>query len=138
MDAIRNALSLRLVSTLAALTASTPAWAQTITAVVRLKEQVAIETLAHNVQDPSSPRYGIYYTPEEIRELSAPSKSDYDNALAQLRKEGFDDHKRIPDSPLGFDPRRFEAFRKRLQRARSSSLAANCARRWQSLAPRSA
>lgn len=90
MKALGNAISLRFLGTLGALAATIPmASAQTITAVVRLKERVSLETLAKNVQDPASPRYGVFYTPEEIRTLSAPTQSDYDATLTQLRKEGF-------------------------------------------------
>lgn len=89
MDAFRKGLSLKFLVVFVGLTASQFASAQTINAVVRLKEKVSIETLAQNVQDPSSPRFGVYYTPEEIRALVAPSDTDYANALAQLRKEGF-------------------------------------------------
>ncbi len=96
MDSLRNGLtffSARLAAPAllagAALTASPLASAQTVTAVVRLKERVSLETLAKNVIDPASPRFGVYYTPEEIRELVAPAQADYDATLAQLRSEGF-------------------------------------------------
>ena len=90
MDSQCNGMSLKVLGMLAVLSASQLASAQTLTAVVRLKEKVSIETLAKNVTDPASPRFGIYYTPQEIRDLVAPSQKDYDTVLMQLRKEGFE------------------------------------------------
>ena len=73
-----------------ALTAPVAAFAQgPITAVLKLKERVSLETLAKNVQDPLSPRYGKYYTPDEIRDLAAPSPADYNSLIADLKSEGF-------------------------------------------------
>jgi kumamolisin len=65
------------------------ALAQPITAVLRLKEKVSLETLAQNVRDPASSRYAHFYGPDEIRALSAPSQDDYASLLAQLKEEGF-------------------------------------------------
>jgi kumamolisin len=46
--------------------------------------------LVQNVQDPASPRYEMYYTPDEIRNLVAPSDSDYQAVLSDLKEEGFE------------------------------------------------
>ncbi len=54
-----------------------------------LEQRTSIQELAHNVVDPNSDRYEQYYTPEEIRDLVAPTQEDYDNLLNSLRAEGF-------------------------------------------------
>lgn len=65
------------------------AQAQPIESVLRLKERVSMEKLAEEVQNPRSPRYRQFYSPEEIRELAAPSATQYADLLAQLRSKGF-------------------------------------------------
>jgi len=79
-----SVLAMALVSSFAI-----PVFAKPITAVVRLKERVSMDTLALNVQNPYSTHYGIPYTPEEIRQVAAPAQGEYDQTLAQLRQEGF-------------------------------------------------
>jgi kumamolisin len=81
---------LRFLTAITALTASLPAFAQPITAVLRLKEKVSLEKLAQDVRDPSSPRFGNPYTPEEIRAISGPSTEAYLHLLAQLRASGIE------------------------------------------------
>src|SRR3954471_7426594 len=63
---------------------------KTLELVLRLKEKVAIETLAESVLDPSSPRYGRPYSVAEIREIVAPSDSDYAKLLEGLKSTGFE------------------------------------------------
>lgn len=63
--------------------------AKTVDAVIKLKERVSIASLAQSVMDPSSARYGKFYSPSEIRKLVAPRKVDYANAISQLQDEGF-------------------------------------------------
>jgi kumamolisin len=55
----------------------------------RLQERVPMEVLAQNVLDPASPRYRKYYTPDEIRQVAAPSDADYQALLSTLRGQGF-------------------------------------------------
>jgi kumamolisin len=64
------------------------AMAKPVTAVIRLSEAVPMSELARQVTDPSSPRYHKFFTPEEIRALSAPGDSQYQMVLEQLRAEG--------------------------------------------------
>jgi kumamolisin len=68
---------------------SLPAAALPLQAVLRLKERVPVERLANEVRDSSSARYRAYYTPEEIRDLSAPAVEDYSALLSQLSSDGF-------------------------------------------------
>ena len=68
---------------------SFPAYAKPIDIVFKLKERKTITELAQSVQDPTSPRYNVFYTPEEIRELSAPSESEYNALIQELKSEGF-------------------------------------------------
>ena len=74
-----------LLSSLVAL----PAFASPITAVLKLKEKVSMEQLAHNVQDPRSDHFQKFYEPAEIRALSAPSDQEYQELLQGLKEEGF-------------------------------------------------
>ncbi len=60
-----------------------------VSAVIKLKTRVSMEQLATNVTSPVSTRYGHFYTPQEIRALSAPSTQDYQALLQDLRSEGF-------------------------------------------------
>src|SRR4051812_32718968 len=57
--------------------------------VLRLKEKMSMEQLAQNVMDPQSSRYEKYYSPEEIRKLAGPSRIEYSNFKAALKKSGF-------------------------------------------------
>lgn len=65
------------------------AFAKPMTATLTLLERVSMQQLATNVLDPNSDRFEIYYTPEEIRELAAPSDKDYNHLLKTLAAEGF-------------------------------------------------
>jgi kumamolisin len=67
---------------------STSVRAESIQAVIRLKETVSMEKLAQSVTDPTSPRYRSYYTPEEIKNLAGPSDADYSSLINQLQSEG--------------------------------------------------
>ena len=60
-----------------------------VTAVLRLKGKVSLQDLAASVRDPSSPRFGIPYSPAEIKALSGPSDEDYNQFVTQLTSEGF-------------------------------------------------
>jgi kumamolisin len=66
-----------------------PASAEVINAVIRLKETVPLEQLAKNVSSPDSDRYGKFYSPEEIAQLSGPDAGSYQALLGQLQNEGF-------------------------------------------------
>jgi len=84
---------MRLTKVLAAaaagsVTFSLPAWAKSIDTILRLKERVSIESLAASVQDPTSPRFGNFYTPAEIRQLAAPSDADYQALKQSLTSRG--------------------------------------------------
>ena len=74
---------------LLSLAAALPAWGSPITAVLKLKEKVSMEQLAHNVQDPRSDHYQKFYEPAEIRALAAPSDQEYQELLQGLKEEGF-------------------------------------------------
>ena len=47
-----------------------------------------MEQLAADVMNPKSPRYQIYYTPEEIRDLVAPSDVEYKQLVQTLESRG--------------------------------------------------
>jgi kumamolisin len=64
--------------------------AKDVTAVLRLNEKVSMATLAADVNNPASGRYKKFYTPEEIRSISAPSQGEYDDLLATLKADGFE------------------------------------------------
>lgn len=74
---------------LLAIAFAAPAMAKPVTAVLRLKEKIPMEEFAKDVENPASPRYHKFYTPEEIRAFSAPSQGEYDQLLSQLQTEGF-------------------------------------------------
>ncbi|MGZ3721841.1 MAG: S53 family peptidase [Bdellovibrionales bacterium] len=75
---------------------SAAAEAKGVRAILRLKERISMEQLAADVVNPVSPRYGQYYSSEEIRELAAPSEESYRRILSQLGEEGF---KIVGESP---------------------------------------
>jgi subtilase family serine protease len=79
--------SMQLATAIIALSSSIPAFAQPISAILRLKEKVPLESLAQNVKALAD-THG-FYTPEDIRELSGPSDAEYNQLLSQLRAEGF-------------------------------------------------
>ncbi len=62
--------------------------ADQITATFVLKKRVTMEQLASNVYDPKSPHYGVFYTPEEIRDIAAPTKEKYDALIKELQRVG--------------------------------------------------
>jgi len=78
-----------LLYSIAVLFLTITAEAKPIEVILRLKERVSIETLAKNATHPSSARYQKYYSPEEIRDLSAPLQQDYQSLLATLKEKGF-------------------------------------------------
>ena len=67
----------------------TSAFAKNTDMVLRLKEKVSMEELASNVLNPSSSRYGQFYTPEEIQELVAPTNAEYSQLLQNIKVQGF-------------------------------------------------
>ncbi len=77
------------VAAIANLSIAGSVFARPMTATLNLAERVPVSQLAADVSNPDSERYGIFYTPEEIRTLSAPTDSSYDSLLATLRAEGF-------------------------------------------------
>ena len=58
--------------------------------VLRLKEKIPMEQLAATVMDPQSVRYNNFFTPAEIRDLVAPSETEYENLKSELIKDGFE------------------------------------------------
>ena len=68
----------------------TAAHAAPVDLVLRLQERSSIQELAREVTDPSSPRYKIFFTPEEIRAIVAPSDSDYAALVQNLKQRGFE------------------------------------------------
>jgi kumamolisin len=80
---------LSILSWLPAALLSTHAFAETADVVVHLHEKVSMQSLAQSVTDPSSPHYGIFYTPEEIRKLAGPSDPDYRRVIRELQAQGF-------------------------------------------------
>lgn len=70
-------------------TLGSSAYAQPVNVTLRLSERLPVAELAANVNDPTSPRYGKFYTPEEIRAISGPTDAQYNQLLTQLRADGF-------------------------------------------------
>jgi kumamolisin len=68
----------------AALPQISSARADSVDLVIGLQERVSLATLAENAT-----RFGVTYTPEQIRAAAGPTDSDYAAALAGLRGEGF-------------------------------------------------
>ena len=66
------------------LLSSLTAFAEPVTAVVQLPERVSVSSLAKTVNDPESPRYQKFYTPDEIRQLSGPTDAQFAQVMAQL------------------------------------------------------
>jgi kumamolisin len=64
------------------------AQAKSVDLVLRLKDRVAMETLANNVMNSSSSHYGKFYTPGEIRKLAAPTAREYQELLTALAAKG--------------------------------------------------
>lgn len=62
---------------------------KSIEAVLTFAEKIRMTDLAENVLNPNSDRYGIFYSPEEIRALVGPSDTDYKNLLDSLVQQGF-------------------------------------------------
>jgi kumamolisin len=88
MDPQRLTLLALPVSIIGLSIAASAAHAETVQAVVNLKERTSMEALARSVTDPSSPRYLEFYTPQEIREIAGPSNTDYMSVLSQLKAGG--------------------------------------------------
>jgi kumamolisin len=84
MNVLRNGCAGLLATMMVA-----PAMAKPITAMISLNERVSMQELARQVRDPLSPRYGHFFSPQEIRDLAAPSARDYKEVVDQLRHEGF-------------------------------------------------
>jgi kumamolisin len=57
--------------------------------MLRLKAKIPMSEFAKDVNDPSSPRYHKYYTPEELRAFAAPSEGEYNDLLKTLQSQGF-------------------------------------------------
>lgn len=80
------------LSIIAAVSALLMVWevsAKPVTAVLRIKEKISMEEFAKDVNNPSSPRYHKYYSPEELRAFSAPSQGEYETLLQTLQEQGF-------------------------------------------------
>lgn len=83
---IQNICAFALVGSLVGLSAL----ANPTEVVIRLKERVSMDELAKSVMDAHSPRYQQFYTPEEIRELAAPTEEEYLGIVNQLKQEGLE------------------------------------------------
>jgi kumamolisin len=70
---------------------SSAAWAQPVTAVLRLRENEPgkLRELAQNVRNAQVAGIRTHYEPKEIRELAGPTASDYAALIAQLQRDGF-------------------------------------------------
>jgi kumamolisin len=79
-----------LVSMLAILLETPCAWAQPITAVLRLKENpnYKLASLAQNVRLAQAMGVPFHYDPSEIRELSGPTSQDYQSLITALKRAG--------------------------------------------------
>lgn len=66
------------------------AHAESVTAVLAIKPKIEMSELARRVSDPSSPRFQKFFTPAEVRELTAPSDAQYNQQVAVLRSNGFE------------------------------------------------
>jgi kumamolisin len=62
--------------------------AQMLDAVIALKSRVPMMELAAAVTNPSSPRYRKFFSPEEIRQIAAPSAEQVGQLIASLREQG--------------------------------------------------
>ena len=84
---MRNMMRLSAAALTIAMCAS--AQSKPMTAVLRLKERIKMEDLAASVRSPVSLRYQSVYSPEEIRDLSAPSEQEYQRLIENLKADGF-------------------------------------------------
>lgn len=64
-------------------------FAKDIELVLRMQERVSMEKLAASVTDVDSPRYGKFYSPEEIRDIAGPLDSTYSQSVQTLKAKGF-------------------------------------------------
>jgi kumamolisin len=60
------------------------AQAKPIDLVIQLQERVPVQQLAQNAL-----KFGITYTPDEIRNISGPTDADYNQVISNLKAEGF-------------------------------------------------
>lgn len=81
--------SLRALALIAMSLAVWSASAKPVTAVLRLKSKIPMSEFAKDVNNPSSPRYHKYYSPEELRAFAAPSVGEYADLLESLKRQGF-------------------------------------------------
>src|SRR5438552_2176445 len=89
MEGVTMGVQLRIFASTFALLLAWSAEAKSITAVLRIKEKVPMEEFAKDVNNPSSPRYHKFYTPEELRAFAAPSQGEYEDLLQTLTQQGF-------------------------------------------------
>ena len=54
------------------------------------RNQAELDLLLHDLQDPQSPRFHQYLTPEEYTERFGPTQADYDMVVAWARANGFE------------------------------------------------
>jgi kumamolisin len=83
-----EAISLFIVVIAALFLKSDLACAAQINLALNLTPKISMETLAKNVGDVQSPHFQKYYTPQEIRDLTAPDESAYLDLLTNLKNEG--------------------------------------------------
>ncbi len=72
------------VFSVAVLMTAPSALAGSVDLIIGLKERTPIATLAENAT-----RFGITYTPEQIRKAAAPSDDEYRNVIDNLKQQGF-------------------------------------------------
>jgi kumamolisin len=89
MDTQRmRSLSLSLVAVTLATAGATSAHAESVQAVIHLKEAVSMTDLAKSVTDPTSARYHEFYTNDELRQIAGPSDADYNSLINELLASG--------------------------------------------------
>jgi kumamolisin len=88
MEGIMNIVSRAGVAALGLLL-TVPAFAQPMTAVLKLKERVTMQQLAESVQNRLSARYQKFYSPEEIKQLAGPTDEQYQELLKEVKAQGF-------------------------------------------------
>src|SRR4051812_14373725 len=62
-----------------------------VSIVVALKprNEVQLKTLISSLNDPTSPQFGKYITPDEFTSRFAPTQADYDAVAAHFQSNGF-------------------------------------------------
>jgi kumamolisin len=82
-------IGIQLVIAAVTLSVSAYSFGRPITTVLRLKEKVQMQDLAAMVRSPVSLRYQVFFSPQEIKALSAPSELEYQDLIQNLETSGF-------------------------------------------------